>query len=150
MAQGDVVFFDSARLNMGRAALDLGASTSYTIRLVTALPSRSQTTADSQDFQQVGGTGAAQLPLSTTWTLDGSLCRFDVTTTPQWSQNPAGPENIVAGVIYSSSADSPPTTGDAVAFIDLTVDGGVTPISLRAGDIRITFATEGLFVFRAA
>lgn len=55
--------------------------------------------------------------------------------------DPANPTNAKTALIYSKPATSP--VDAAAAYIDLTEDGGTTPIDLTGVDLEITFGTGG-------
>lgn len=141
MARGDVVVFNAAKQNIANGLLNLSTGTDFSLMLITTLPTAAALTPDSADFTEVTGTGYALVALATVWTENAGVVTFDSTVDPAWTQNAAGPTNIVAALIYSETA----VGEDALAFIDLTVDGGVTPISLVNGDISITLASTGIF-----
>lgn len=143
MAKGDVVVFNEAKQNIANGLLDLPAGTDFSCMLITTLPTAAQATPDSADFTEVTGAGytAGGVALTTTWVESGGTVTFDSSVNPSWSQNASGPTNIVAALIYSETA----VGEDALAFIDLTNDGGTTPISLQDGDITITFNASGIF-----
>jgi hypothetical protein len=54
-----------------------------------------------------------------------------------WTQNASGFTTGKYGLIYSTTAAS----SDAIGVIDLTADGGTTPLSLQDGDIVIEAGT---------
>jgi hypothetical protein len=143
MAKGDVVVFNEAKQNIANGTLNLSSVTDFKCMLITSLPTASDATPDSSDFTEVSGTGytAGGIALSTTWTQSGNKVVFDSSVDPVWSQNAAGPTNIKAALIYSTTA----VGEDALCFIDLTNDGGTTPISLQDGEIKITFNANGIF-----
>lgn len=141
MAQGDLVVFNEAKQNIANGLLNLSTTTDFSCMLITTLPTAADLTPDSVDYTEVSGTGYALVALTTSWNESAGTVTFDSSVDPAWTQNAAGPTNIVAALIYSETAVSE----DALAFIDLTTDGGTTPISLVTGDISITFAGTGLF-----
>ena len=143
MAQGDLVVFNEAKENIANGLIDLSATTDFSCMLITTLPTAAALTPDTADFTEVSGTGytAGGVALATTWSEATGTVTFDSSVNPSWSQNGAGPTNIVAALIYSETA----VGEDAIAFVDMTTDGGSTPLSLQAGDITLTFAGTGLF-----
>jgi hypothetical protein len=112
--------------------------------LITTLPTKAQATPDFADFTEVSGTNytAGGETLTVTLTEVGGVTTWDSTANPSWTQHAAGPTNIVAALIYNTTHVG---TNDAVAFIDMTTDGGTTPISLVDGDISITFNASGIY-----
>lgn len=147
MAQGDLSLFNEFSLELGSATHNLAAGgNTVRVALITALPTVTQTTPTLADFTEVTGAGytAGGVDIGTNQTLtvvSGSTYRYDSTTNPSWSQNGSGPTNIVAGLIYNDTDGS----DKAIGFVDLTTDGGVTPVSLQAGNVSITWNASGLF-----
>lgn len=136
MAQGTLTLFEEFSLNIGDGTHDLDADT-FKLALITTLPTAAATTPALGDFTEVSGTGytAGGETLTTTWTEAGGTSAFRHTGgTITWTQDGAGPTNIVAGLIYNDTN----VGKEAICFIDFTTDGGTTPISLQDGDITWT------------
>ncbi len=146
MAQGDLTLFEEFSLDIGDGTHDLDADT-FKFALITnaAVPAASTATPALGDFTQVTGGGytAGGETLTTTWTEAGGTATFDATGSPScsWTQNGTGPTNIYYGILYNSTA----VGNDAVCFVDMTTDGGTTPISLQAGDITWEANASGVF-----
>ena len=145
MAQGDLVLFEEFSKYIGDGSHDLDNDT-FKCALITnaVVPTAATATPDFADFTEVSGGGytAGGETLTITWTEAGGTATFDSTVNPSWTQNGTGPTNIYYAIIYNTTHAG---TNDAVAFIDMTTDGGTTPISLQAGDISITFNASGIF-----
>lgn len=143
MAQGSVSVFNEAKQNIANGLIDLSNASDFSCMLITTLPTVGQATPDSADFTEVSGGGytAGGVALTTTWNESAGTVTFDSSVNPSWSQNGTGPTNIVAALIYSETA----VGEDALCFIDMTTDGGSTPLSLQAGDITLTFNASGVF-----
>ena len=143
MAQGTVTVFNEAKQNIGNGLLDLSSSADFKFMLITTLPTAADATPDSSDYTEVTGTNytAGGEALSVTWNHSSGTVTFDSSVNPSWSTDPAGPTNIKGGVIYSTTAAGE----DALAYIDMTADGGTTAISLAAGDISVTWNASGIF-----
>ena len=142
MAQGDLTVFEEFRLYIGDGSHDLN-SDSFKVALITTLPTAAAATPDLADFTEVSGTNytAGGESSAATYTEAGGTATFDLADV-SWTQHASGPTNIVAALIYNTTHAG---TNDAVAFIDMTTDGGSTPISLADGDISITFNASGVF-----
>lgn len=146
MAQGDLHLFNeySDQLLKGTHNLAAGGDT-IKVALITTLPLITQTTPTLSDFTEVsGGTsyvagGASIAAGQSVSQVSGSNYKYDSTTNPSWSQDGSGPTNIVAALIYNTSASNV-----AIGFIDMTVDAGSTPISLQAGNVSITWNASGI------
>lgn len=142
MAQGTLVVFEEFRLYIGNGDHDL-VSDSFKIALITTLPTAAAATPDLADFTEVTGTNytAGGEASAVTYLEVGGVATFDMADVA-WTQNGAGPTNIVAALIYNTTHAG---TNDAVAFIDMTVDAGSTPISLVDGDISLAINASGVF-----
>jgi len=146
MARGDLTVFNEFSDYIGDGSHDLDGD-SFKVMLITngVVPSATTASPDSSDFTEVTGTGytAGGEALTTTYTHAAGTTTFDATNDPiTWTQNGAGPTNIYYAIIYNTTHAG---INDAVAFIDMTSDGGTTPISLQDGDISITFHANGIF-----
>lgn len=144
MAQGDFTLFEEFALNLGDGSHDLNSDT-FALILITALPNANQATPDRADFTEVtagGGYTAGGINLTTTYTEAGGVATFDSSTNPSWTASAGSPTNIVAGLLVNNTHSG---TNDAIGFVDLTTDGGTTPISLVAGDITVTWNASGIF-----
>lgn len=145
MAQGTLTTFEEFRKYLADGSHDLDNDTFKCMLITnTTVPTAATATPDSADFTEVSGGGytAGGVTLTVTWTEAGGTATFDSSVNPSWTQNGTGPTNIYYAIIYNSTHAG---TNDAVAFIDMTTDGGTTPISLQAGDINITFNASGIF-----
>lgn len=139
MAQGTLTTFEEFRKNIGDGSHNLSSDT-FKIMLIdnTTVPTAADVTPDSADYTEVsGGTSyvAGGATLTTTYTEVGGVATFKHTGgTITWAKDAAGPTNIYYAIIYNATHTG---TNDAIAFIDLTADGGVTPISLQSSTINI-------------
>ena len=141
MAQGTLTVFNEAKENFS-GMIDLSTG-NFSCILINTLPLASQTTPDSADFTEVangGGYTTGGIALTTAWASIASGGRFTSSTNPSWSSSAGSPTDIVAALIHSTDA----VAEDAIAFIDMTADSGVSPVSLVDGPITITF-TNPLF-----
>ncbi len=144
MAQGDFTLFEEFADYIGDGSHDLDGDT-FSLILITTLPTAAQATPDRADFTEVtagGGYTAGGIALTTTYTEVGGVATFDSSTNPSWTASAGSPTNIVAGLLVN---DTHVGTNDAIGYIDLTTDAGTTPISLVAGDITVTWNASGVF-----
>lgn len=145
MAQGDLLTFEEFRKNIGDGSHDLDTNT-FSVILITTLPLVSAATPDRADFTEVsagGGYSTGGIALTgVTWTEAAGVATFDSSLLVAWTASAGSPTNIVAALVVD---DTHAGTNDAIAFIDMTTDGGSTPISLLAGNISIAFNASGLF-----
>lgn len=142
MAQGSVTSFEEFTKYIGDGSHDLD-NDSFKVMLITngVVPTAATATPDSGDFTEViGGTSyvAGGAALTVTWTEVGGTSTFAITNSPTWAKDAAGPTNIYYAVVYNTTHVG---TNDAVAFIDMTTDGGTTPVSLQDGQIVINSGT---------
>lgn len=146
MAQGDLTLFNEFSAELLGGTHDLAASgNTIKVALITTLPTASQTTPTLSDFTQVSGTGytagGAEISSGMAVTnVSGSTYKWDSSVNPSWTQNGAGPTNIIAALIYNDTDAS----DKAIGFVDMTTDGGTTPISLQAGNVSITWNASGI------
>ena len=147
MAQGDLTLFNEFSGQLGMGEHDLNATDEISVALVTnaVVPTASTTTPTFDDFTEVSGTNytarGAEVTTPTFTQVSGSTYKFDGDNV-SWTQNAGGPTDIYYGVIFNEdqAADM------AIGFIDMTVDGGTTPISLAAGNISINWNASGVFI----
>ena len=144
MAQGDFLTFEEFRKTIAEGD-DLGGDT-FAVILITTLPTVSDATPDRADYTEVsagGGYSSGGIVLTgVTWAEAAGVATFDSSMAPSWTAAAGSPTNIVAALIVNNTHAG---TTDAIGFIDMTTDGGSTPISLVAGNITITFNASGLF-----
>lgn len=145
MTQGTLLTFEEFSKNIGDGSNDLDSDT-FSIILITTLPVIGATSPDRADFTEVtagGGYSTGGITLTgVTWTESAGVATFDSSLLVAWIAAAGSPTNIVAALLVN---DTHAGTNDAIAFIDMTTDGGSTPISLVAGNISITFNASGLF-----
>lgn len=144
MAQGTVTVFNEAKQNIS-GLLDLSNGSDYSLILINSLPTAAALTPDSADFTEcaIAGSYAGAVALTTTWLEAAGVVTFDITAPDpiEWLSQAGSPTDIVAALIYSETAAGE----DALAFIDLTTDAGITPLSLVTGKVTITIDPAGLF-----
>ena len=146
MPQGTLLTFEEFTKYIGDFSHDLDTDSFY-VMLVnnTFIPTVALSSPDSSDFTEVSGLGysANGMSLTTTWTETGGVSSLKVTNAPiTWLQNGSGPIDIFYAIIYNISHSG---STDAIGFIDMTADGGTTPLSLRDADIVINFSANGIF-----
>jgi len=143
MAQGTLKLFEEFALGMSDGTHDMNTHAFKVMLVSDALPAASLATPDSTDFTEVSGNGytATGVALSTTYTEAGGVGTFaNGAQVVTWTSTGTGdPSNIKTAIVYNTNAAA---VNDAVAFIDMTVDGGTTAIDLNAGDITITFGAN--------
>ena len=146
MAQGDFTLFNEFSEQLLIGEHDLNATDTVKVALVTnaTVPSASTTTPTLADFTEVTGTnytaGGATISTPVVSNVSGSTYKFDGDNV-SWTQNAAGPTDVYYGIVYNDAQAS----DMAIGFIDMTTDGGTTPISLAAGNIAINWNASGIF-----
>ena len=148
MAQGDLTLFNEFRSQVLQGEHDLNATDTIKVALITnaVVPTASTTTPTLADFTQVSGTNYPNASSNVianpvVSNVSGATYKFDGDNI-QWTQNASGPTDIYYGIIYNDTNAS----DMAIAFIDMTVDSGTTPISLAAGNIAINGNASGIFL----
>lgn len=145
MAQGDFTLFEEFAKYIGDGSHDLDSDVIKCMLIDNStVPTAALATPDSADFTEVTGTNytAGGATLTCTYVEAGGVATFDSSTNPSWTTSPSGPANIYYAIVYNTSHAG---TNDAIGFVDMTSDGGTTPISLQSGDISITWNASGLF-----
>ena len=142
MAQGTFTLFEEFSANLGAGVHNFSAD-SFKVALVTTLPLATLATPALGDLTEVAGTGytAGGVALTTSYVEAGGVSTFDASTNPTWTQNGAGPANIVSAVVYNDTN----VGKELVGFVDMTTDAGATAVSTQNGDITITWNASGLF-----
>ena len=143
MAQGTLLLFDKTTISIGDGLFDMDAGV-WKVALIddTVVAAITDATPELATYTQVAGgngyTTGGEI-ITVTWTRSGSTTTFEVTSgNTSWTQNGAGPIDIEQAIIYNDTN----TNDDAIGFIDMTEDAGVTPISLQDGDITITWQPD--------
>lgn len=143
MARGSFALFDEAKQNILKGSYDLD-STNWKMMLINALPNANQASPDSSNFTEVTPGGGYSIGGETINMLVNNPSAETVIVSVEspivWVATGFGdPNNIVAGLIYNTD---PSVTEDALGFIDMTDDGGSTPVSLLVGDLTISFPSN--------
>lgn len=145
MAQGDLTLFNEFSNQLLTGEHDLNATDTVKVALITntTVPTASTASPTLSDFTQVTGTnytaGGETINSAATSNVSGSTYKFDGDNV-SWTQNAGGPTNIYYGIIYNDTNAS----DMAIGFVDMTTDGGTTPISLAAGNISINWNASGI------
>ncbi len=146
MAQGDFVLFEELSLTIS-GKIDFTNST-FKIALITnaVIAAAGDLTPVLGDYTQVSGAGytaGGEALAAKVWAEVAGVATFDDTGTPSvsWTKNGSGPTNIYQGIVYDDTS----ALDECVGFIDMTPDGGTTPISLQSGVITITPHANGFF-----
>lgn len=141
MAQGTVVFFDDALLDIAEGLMDLETGT-YLLALVTATAPPVITTA----VPHWGGTGTTNLKTNEvtpggnyatngkalanpTVTNNSGTIEIDMDDPATWAQNVGNPTNATWGVIYEDGVNK-----HALGFVDL---GGA--FDMTTGDLSVSW-----------
>ena len=146
MAQGDVTLFDVDSLEVLSSTHNhASGGDDFKVALIDALPIASQTTPTLSDFTEVTGSGYTAggesiLTGQSVTNVSAATYKWDSTDNPSWTQNGSGPVDIIGALIYNDTDGSDKAAG----FIDMTTDGGSTPISLQAGNVSITWNASGI------
>jgi hypothetical protein len=140
MARGDVVVFNEALAYLIDGGWEAADDIKCAILDNTTPPTQAFSGPDLTDFTQVGtgGTypsgGTSLGNLGTCVTQTGAAMKFDSDTNPTWVQDGSNDTDAYWGLIYHV------TSGQGIAYVDL---GG--PVDMQAGDLTITWHTNGIF-----
>jgi len=140
MAQGSVVAFEEFTLDVGNKVHNLGSDT-HKISLHSVLPATDTATPRYSDFSgnECSGTNysATGETANITYAEAGGTATLTLGTAITWTAHASGPDDIKYALIYSDTASN----DEAIATIDMTTDGGTTPLDLEDGDITISAGT---------
>lgn len=150
MAQGSLLVFDEFLQTIGEKLVDLELDV-----LKVAFTSTVPSTAAADPRWGAGGTTnlSTDEVSGTNYTAGGNAAAnpsynqttgtatYDADDPATWLQSGSGPTNIKSAILY----DDTDTGKRAIAWIDMTTDGGTTPISLVDGDITVSFNASGIF-----
>ena len=147
MAQGDLTLFNELSTDLLEKVHNLGVGDDdIKVMLIdnTTVATAASSAVKATFTEVTGGTyaavsiGGANQSVSN---VSGSTYKYDSVLNPSWSQDGSGPTNIYQAVIFNETA----TSDECIGFIDMTTDGGTTPISLQAGNVSITWNASGIF-----
>jgi len=145
MAKGDTVLFEEFPYNLAQATMNLSTD-SFALILINSLPSADQATPGSADFTEVAAGGnysTGGIALTTTFVEAAGIATFDSSVNPSWALGAGGPTDIVAALLINTTMAG--AQGDAVGFVDLTNDAGVTPVSLVDGPVSVNWHANGIY-----
>lgn len=150
MARGTIVIFSQAKQDILNGIHNFGTHT-FNIGLVTNATVPSAATA-APHWGGIGTTNflSNQVGVAAEYTGPEAITGVSITGTDPylvdttfnrtWPQNPSGFTNASWGIIYNATD----ANKRAIGYIDLTNDGGATPVSLVDGDVRVDL-TAGIF-----
>lgn len=144
MARGDFVKFQDLSFRIGSGEHNLNAD-SFSIILITTLPTASDVTPDRADYTEItagGNYAAGGISLSTTFVNVAGVSTFDTSTLIQWLADLASPTDARGALLVNNTHSG---TSDALGFIDLTEDAGATDVSLVTNNITLNVDPTGLF-----
>ena len=145
MAQGTLKLFEEFALYMHNGEHDLSSVSDYSLKLYSStIPVAALVAPDSGLWVECtagGGYSTGGVALTTSYAEAGGVGTFDSSTNPVWtSTGTGGPADIRFAAIIDTNAGA--TVSDAIGWIDMTTDGGTTPIDLDNGDITVTFGAN--------
>ena len=104
----------------------------------TVVATASDANADASLYTEVSGTNytAGGQALTMSWDKVSNTMYFNVTSgSSSWTSAAGAPTNIYQAIVYNTTT----TEDNAVGFVDMTVDGGVTPLNLASAGITMTY-----------
>jgi len=138
MAQGTMILFDEFKDMIGEAEMDFkSGGDAFKVAMITdaVVAIAGDTTPVFADYTEVSGTGYSadgETVANQDWLYSGGIAYY-IGDDISWAQNGAGPEDCFQAILYHVGTDK------AIGFIDLTDDGGTTPLSMRDGPIVIAW-----------
>lgn len=152
MAQGAAEVFEAFAGYLRDKDVDIAGGTwkcaLLTDPITSLLDSETNPALGSTNCTEVSGGSYAAIALTMDNTDAGGVVTLKLNTTTHaagkitFPQDASGPTDIKSAIVYDDAATSP--VDAAIVFIDMTADGGTTPISLIADDVSITFAHGGV------
>lgn len=146
MGQGTMVLFNDFALQIGEYIHNFpSGGEDYEAYIIdnTKVAAATDASPDVSDYTEVsGGTYVKKTLANQDYTLVAAIATF-VADAITWAQDAAsGPIDCYQVLIVLDGAQ-------CMAFIDLTLDGGVTPLSLKAAPIGINFGSGTNAIFTA-
>ncbi len=155
MAQGDLIVFNAFLDYLRDKDVDLEGGTWAAVLLTepvtTLLVTQAAPALAGTNLTEVaagGGYSANGIALTLNNALVGAVFTMKLDTgAPHpggkitWTAAAGSPTNIKTLAVVDLAATSP--VDAAVCYADMTADGGVTPVSLVAGNVAYTFGTDG-------
>ena len=149
MALGTLTLFEEFSKYLANGDHDMDGD-GFKVMLITngVVATAADLTPDSADYTEVSGgtsyTAGGEALTTPNLAEVGGVTTFDDTgaASVSWVQDASGPSTIYQAILYNTTHAG---TNDAIAFIDMTTDGGTTPADLKAGDITITWGASGIF-----
>lgn len=149
MALNDTKTFNAAARKVGVGDFNFGSDSIKVALISDAYSSVDVTLANPvlTSFTEVaGGSYASKVVPNTAWALTGDTAKLtgdDLTGANQWPIDASGPTDIRCALVYNETA-----TQAALQVVDLTEDGGVTPVSLQADAIGIQWNQNRLLTIQ--
>lgn len=145
MAQGTADLFDEFWDQIGKKIHNFQTGGDvFKVAMITdaVVATAGDTTPVLGDYTEVSGTGysaGGETVANQDWSYAAREAWF-IGDDISWAQNGAGPTDCFQAIVYNSDE------GDkAVAFLDLTDDGGTTPLSLQDGPIVVAWGGGKIF-----
>lgn len=139
MAQGDATLFDEFADQMGQKDQDFKSGGDvYKVLMITngTVATAGDTTPTASDYTEVSGgtsyTAGGETVANQDWDYASGSADF-IGDDVGWVYDASGPTNCYQAIVNNTTADK------CIMFIDLTTDGGTTPLSLQDGPIDIKF-----------
>lgn len=139
MAQGEFTLFEEFKDQMGNKIHDFqSGGDTFKLAMITdaVVAAAGDTTPVLGDYTEVSGTGysaGGETLANQDWSYSAGDAYF-VADDVSWAQNGAGPTDCFQALVYNDDE------GDkAIGFVDLTADGGTTPLSLQDGPIVVAW-----------
>lgn len=118
------------------------ASDTYKMAIITTLPAAADSVITKASYTEVttGGTYTGAVTATINVSESAGKTLVDITNNPSWAQNGANPSNAVAMIVFNDTHASKICVG----FVDLTEDGGTTPINMSTDNLNVTINASGL------
>ena len=134
MGQGTMTLFKDFIRQMKGGLHDFDGGEDYKVTIInnTLVATEDDATPERADYTEVSGGGYAGIVIANdSWSYSDGIAYY-VGDDPTWAQDGSGPIDCYQAIISINSSPY-----QCVGFVDLTVDGGTTPLSLQDGPIKL-------------
>lgn len=153
---GTMKVFNELTLALGKKYHDFSADTLSVILIQEAVGTIETTsTPDQTDFTEIangGGYTTGGYEIATpTWLHAAGVSKLDHNAGEPfvlWTSTGSGGSALIKTALLVNDAAA--AVFDCIAFLDMTSDGGTTPVNLNSGDVKITWGAGGILTLSEA
>lgn len=141
MAKGDFIVFDKFYGDLCRKEHDFSNDT-FQFVIINSLPAATVANNNLSNFNQVtvGGNYTGAIVATVSLTESVGKATVDITNNPSWAQHANNPTNAVGLLVFNNTN----ANKKAIGVVDLTDDGGSTPVDMSVDNLNVTINAAGL------